>query len=338
MSEARILGISPWSNPNYDLMQAAGIRWLRLEFNFPWADRVGGEYTARHLAELDQARRLHAQGFRLMGITPLAGSMAFDRADGITAWRPRVPAWAGSPEAGSYYDAYEQACQLLGRETAGIVELWQVSNEMDIDTFRGPLTPEQAARFMEAGARGLKAGNPACRAGINPAGLGEWGRWLFRRIYSAPDCPFEYAGIDGYYGSWAPGAPEDWIPTIEEIRQLTGRPVLVNEWGYGSLGGPAAPTEAANLSVCDAHAFHYVWRAGHTPEEQADYLRIGLKILATYPDVLGGFIYNWGDDAACYHCGRTDCPAECGWGLVDSAGQPKPSYHAVRETAHQFYR
>jgi len=38
--------------------------------------------------------------------------------------------------------------------------MWQVSNEMDIRIFRGPMTVEQAARFLKAGSLGIKEGNP----------------------------------------------------------------------------------------------------------------------------------------------------------------------------------
>ena len=55
-----------------------------------------------------------------------------------------------------------------------------------------------------------------------------------------------------------------------------------------------------------------VWRKEHSPEEQAAYVRIALKIFATYPNVIGCFFYDWGDDAVCYHCGRKECPGECG--------------------------
>jgi hypothetical protein len=348
MTEKRIVGVhmSPGLNPDYSLMKAAGIGWVRVSFSFPFKDRLNGEYSDDFLKELANARRLSQLGFRMMGTTPLAGLTGWNEKDQQTAWRSLIPAWAGAPADDSFYETYERACAVIARLTAGMVELWQIGNEMDADGFRGPLTPEQAARFMLVGGRGVIAGNPAARAGFNPASLynSEWsvlsGEWYFRRLYAEKDHPFAYAGIDGYFGSWAEGGPQDWIPRIEEIYRLTGKPVLINEWGYSSLGGLPKPPGRKGVRgspVCDAQGWHYVWDKEHSPAEQAAYARIGLKIFATYPHVLGGFWYDWQDDPICGHCGRANCPAECGWGLVDGAGQPKPAYHAFKETVEQHY-
>jgi hypothetical protein len=342
MSDRRIIGVSPWSNPNYELMREAGIGWVRLGFDFPYRSRLGGEYAEKFTEDLENARRVAGMGFKIMGVTPLAGVMAYDKGDNMTAWRPHVPEWLGGPGAEGYYDGYERGCEELGRQTRGLVQMWQVSNEMDIDVFRGPLTREQAARFMLAGARGIRKGNPEALPGINPAVVSDESRWLYRELYGRPDTPFGYAGIDGYFGSWQPGSPQDWIPWIEEIHDITKQDVLINEWGYSSLGRVAAPPKGelppGVNAVCVGHAWTNVWRGAHDPEVQAAYLRIGLKIFATYPHVLGSFIYDWGDDAVCYHCGQADCPSECGWGIVDSQGQPKAGYYAVKETVMQYYR
>jgi len=333
----RILGVSPWSNPNYELIRAVGMGWVRLDFEFPFEDKIGGKLNEKFLKNLEEAKKARQSGLRVMGVTPLAGVIAYDEKDMKTAWRPQIPAWAGPAGSDSYYDAYEKGCEELGRQTRGIVEMWQVSNEMDIDVFRGPLSLEQAERFMIAGARGLKKANPDVKTDINPSGL-ETGEKLFRDIYSRPDNPFDYAGIDGYFGSWSPGGPEDWIPVIEKIHEITGKQVLINEWGYSSIEGNGKPLhKKIGNPVCEKQKWNNVWGKGHTPEGQASYVEIALKIFGTYPDVAGCFFYDWGDDAVCFHCGRKDCPAECGWGMTDSQGKPKPAYEVFKTLAPQYF-
>jgi hypothetical protein len=337
--EKRVLGVSPWSNPNYELMKQGGITWVRLEFSFPWRDRVGGDLTDKFKEQLETVKKVRATGLRIMGITTLAGVIAFDKSDNKTAWRSYIPAWAGTIESDSYYETYEKACEEIGKQTRGIVELWQVSNEMDIDVFRGPLSIEQAERFLLAGARGVKKGNPESKPGINPASLdSKYGEQLFRNLYQRPDCPFDYAGIDGYFGSWHTGGPEDWVPVIDRIHEITGKPVLINEWGYSSMQGSGkALGKKIGNGVCERQSWHNVWKKAHSPEEQAEYVNIALKIFATYPNVMGSFFYDWGDDPACYHCGQKGCPSECGWGMVDSEGKPKPAYHTFKDIAAQYY-
>ena len=333
----RILGVSPWSNPNYEMIKAAGIGWVRLDFEFPFEDKLGGKLSADFLKQLEEAKKVRQTDLRVMGVTPLAGVIAYDEKDKKTAWRPHLPAWAGAITSDSYYDTYQKGCEELGRRTRGIVDMWQVSNEMDIDVFRGPLSLEQAERFLEAGARGVKAGNPEAKTDINPAGL-EGGEKLFRDIYSKPDNPFDFAGIDGYFGSWAPGGPQDWVPVIEKIHDLTDKPVLINEWGYSSIEGSGKPLkQRIGNRVCERQKWNNVWGKGHTPEEQAAYVRIALKIFGTYPNVVGCFFYDWGDDAVCYHCGHKGCPSECGWGMVDSQGKPKPAYDVFKNLSPQYF-
>jgi hypothetical protein len=101
----------------------------------------------------------------------------------------------------------------MGGQTAGLVQLWQVSNEMDIRIFRGPMTVEQAARFLKEGSLGVKEGDPEAETSINPAGLGADGRWLFENMYAKGEKTFDYAGIDGYFGFLGTRQPRELAST-----------------------------------------------------------------------------------------------------------------------------
>ncbi len=319
------------------MIKEAGIQWVRLSFAFPYKDKIGGTLSDDFLKDLAEAKKVHQLGLNIMGVTPLAGVMDYSKKDNKTEWTPRIPSWAGSINSDSYYVTYQKACEELGRETRGIVQMWQVSNEMDITVFRGPLSIQQAERFLLAGARGLKQGNPEVKADINPAGL-DTGEPLYRALYTIPDTPFDYAGIDGYFGSWEPGGPQDWIPVIEKIHDITGKPVLINEWGYSSLEGSGKPLgRKVGNPVCEQQKWNHEWGGGHTPAVEAAYIRIAMKIFATYPNVAGCFFYDWEDQAVCYHCGTKGCPAECGWGLLDVEGKPKPAYDAMKAMAHEYF-
>ena len=55
----------------------------------------------------------------LWELLPWPGMMAYDEKDKKTAWRPQIPAWAGSIDSDSYYDAYEKGCEELGPADQG---------------------------------------------------------------------------------------------------------------------------------------------------------------------------------------------------------------------------
>ena len=344
----RLLGISAGSDADFSLVKSAGIQWVRLDFRFPFEDRIGGKLSGDFLKNLSDAQKVSGQGMRIMGITPLAGGWHYYAKLHKFAWHSGIPDWAGPSDSNSYYDTYEKACAELARQTTGIVQMWQVGNEMDADG-AGPLSIAQIERFLLAGAHGLKAANPQLKVDINPAFIerheefrptppGLSGERLFRDLYSQPDTPFDYAGIDGYLGSFQPGGPQDWVPIIEKIHSLTGKPVLINEWGYSSKEGSGKALEQkVHDPVCDHQKWNNSWGKGHTLEEQAAYVQMALKIFATYPDVVGCFYFDWADSPVCPICGRKDCPRETGWGLVDTQGKPKPDYAVFKSVAQEFF-
>lgn len=345
----RILGLDSWQGADYATLKAAGIGWVRTGFGFPYQDKIGGKLRPDFLRSVENAKNIRAQGIRIMGMTSTAGGYRHVDAQHPFVWHLDLPEWAGTADNDSFYVAYEKGCEELARQTKGIVDMWQVSNEMDGDG-AGPLSIAQIERFLLAGARGLKAGNPQLKIDINPAFLdrsedfrptapGLSGERLLRDLYSIPDTPFDYAGIDGYLGSFQPGAPQDWALIIERIHNLTGKPVLINEWAYSSKAGNGIPLDPKiGDPVCDIQKWPNSWGKGHTPEVQADFIQIAMKIFATYPNVAGCFYLAWKDRSmVCPICKHADCPRETGWGLLDNQGNPKPALSVFQSLAHEFF-
>jgi hypothetical protein len=334
----RVLGITIRNNADYNMIKDAGIGWVRMSMQYPYEDKVGGKLTDNFVKSLEEAKKIRALGLHIMVRGPGAGIKRFDPSANQRVWRPGVPDWAGTIASDSYYEAVEKGCEEMGRETRGIVDMWQVANEMDIDEAAGPLTMQQVERFLLAGARGLRAGNPDLKIGINPTNVTGHGGQLYRDLYQIPNTPFDYAGIDRYFGSWQAGGPQDWVPLIDEVYALTHKPVFINEWGYSSIqGSGVALDRKVGNPICEGQSWKNVWRKEHSPEEQAAYMETALKIFATYPHVGGAFIFAWRDSETCYHCGSKGCPAECGWGIVDSEGKPKAAYYTVKAVAHEYF-
>jgi hypothetical protein len=297
----------------------------------------------------------------IFGILPQWGHRSFDAQAGQNLWHDAFPAWMGTPNEDAFYDRYAAAAEFIARDLGDLVGgTWQIGNELDTATFRGPYSLEQAARFAFAGAAGIKRAKPGDRCGINPAEMSESSRQLFRLAY-APGTPLEYAGIDNYFGSWIPGEVTDWIAVIDEVAAITGKPVIVAEWGYSSLGkllefdesllqrmySMSEDERVAELlrmgmppgwnPFCYWKGWAFSSGGAHNEQTQADYIAQGLKIFAEHPQVLGLFLYCWRDSDVCYHCGQPECPSECGWGLVRVDETPKQSLAALRKAVEQFY-
>jgi hypothetical protein len=332
-----MLGVSPrcaeLTQADIALMQAAGISWIRFsDFRFDVVAFLEGRTQPAdfHAAEA-RLRELHACGFKFIGITPGPVAMAASA----------LP--TASPE---YFDAYARVSRFFARKFGDIIEWWQVANELDIWIFRDTLSLDQSVEFLKTGIRAMKDEAPQLNVGVNvtlfPSLPGEVdgnteaheGLAIANGIYGDPSIPVDFAGLDSYPGCWREGGPESWAEYLDDFYALTGKQILIMEFGYASAGGIMDEAEIAQgLYPCEAKKWKYSWRGEHSPERQADYIREAMKVFSTRPFVLGALYYNWRDAPQCWQCKQKDCPAETAWGLLDQDGMPKLSYAAIRESA-----
>ena len=285
MKQDHIQGICAIDKPDFALLRDLGVRYVRLGLAFPFDDAGRGTFSAKFENSLRNIEKYAAEGFKTMGVTPGPGSYRYDPETKQMRWVRWMPEWAGPHDGEFYYETLGHACEAMAERSRGMVDLWQISNEPDNDIFRAELTDEQMDRFLLTSARAIKRVTPQSRNGINIAVLTDSARRMLRSIYSPNDKPFDYIGIDGYFGSWEAGSPANWIPYIDEVHQLTGRPVIINEWGYSSLqSGPITDdperTKPYSQDVCRTKSWKHVWRTAHSPEEQADFMRECLRIFA----------------------------------------------------------
>ncbi|NLO82068.1 MAG: hypothetical protein GX094_03285 [Clostridiales bacterium] len=337
----KITGATALINLNFDLMRKAGINALRYSFGFPFGED-GKTPGKRFMDVIEGARKLRKEGFELLGSTFGQGSYCYDPEEKRTKWVSSVPESIGGYDSEEFYAAAEAAAEYLGRECAELCQYWQVANEPDITIFKGDMTDEQNVRFLISIAKGLKKGNPDAKPGINISFMTPYSEWLLSELYQRADTPFEYVGLDGYMGSWQPGGPDDWIWYIDKAHDITGKPVIINEWGYSTLqSGPNPDPDGKryyNQRVCQSKEWIHVWKNQHNPEEQADYIRECMKIFAEHPAVIGEFFFRWSDTETCWQCGDPMCPAECAWGIVDVHGNPKPGYYALKESYEKYFK
>ncbi len=321
-----------------------GFAWTRMGVRFPWKDRMFGELDEEYLKRREEIRRAHAAGLQVMVTTPGMGGYRYDPVKKETYYHDDWPAFVGEKGSEEYYRNVEETCAFFCRdlgENAGY--LWQCMNEIDIPTFSGDYSMEVTTMTARASARGIVRENPEAKCGINLSRYHEDGLKAADLAY-APGHSFGYIGDDQYFGSWQGRTVESWNDVINALHERYHLPVLANEWGYSSGGRvksirPDASVLPAGIpDVCYEKSWFHEVEGGHTRAVQAKYLRRGLEIFAENPYVIGSFLFCYKDARHCYHCGASDCPSECYWGIVDVDGKPKEAYDAVKQAIRDFYK
>jgi hypothetical protein len=333
MAELMMGVVAPEPDADVTLMEEAGVEWIRLGCPVPFVDRVRGEVAERYARAREGYGRWADAGIKIMAVTPNPGVKRWEPGPAgklELTWHRHLPEWFGELGSEQCLKAYEETCAFLAEDLRGLVQAWQIGNELDWHQFSGPLNPRQACDYILSGARGLKTSDPSLVIGHNPTG-GPKSYFFYARLFG--DGLMDYCGIDRYYGSWQGGGPEDWNDQIEELFDLTQAPVFINEWGFASAGGVMTEEDRrAGASTCACHRWPHTWGEGHTPENQAEFVRRAFDAFIAQRDrMLGQLYFRWADQPTCWQCGKPDCPAETAWGLVDLEGRPKPSYFAYKD-------
>ena len=256
-----MIGISAEPDADRSLLREAGIGWMRYEFPFPFEDRVNGRLSQSYVKARSNAESLVSSGMGLLGMPPLFGYGNWEPGpDGELrlTWHGRAPAYMGTLGTREFDKSYHDLCAFLARDLKGIVRVWQILNELEIPQFAGPLELRQACDLVLACARGFKEVDPSLMLGANPAGEIK-AYYLYGYLYRNGD-PLDYCGADGYYGTWHPGGAETWDARIAELHAMTNKKVLLNEWGFSSVGGVASREEhETGKHVCALKKWHYTW-------------------------------------------------------------------------------
>ena len=330
-------GISQLSQSEISLIREAGVGWLRSGgFGFDLERFLRGEEQPPQFSAVkERIAALRKEGFNLLGITPGPKNM---------------PEIAGIPGSMAYLDNYRRICAFLGEQFHGLIDYWQVGNELDIWIFRASLSLEQSVEFLKAGILGLQGIDKGLKVGINitlfPSLPGKVdgntdlheGVFIAKSIYQDSGLHLDYAGFDSYPGTWRDGGPESWNEYLDGFHALTGKPIIIQEFGYASEG--ALMNEAENQSgiyPCAAKKWRFAWRGEHTRETQAQFIEESFRIFAQKPFVIGATYFRWNDPETCWQCGQRDCPAETAWGLVNRERNPKPSYYSFQSSVRKYF-
>lgn len=327
----------------YEEILSLGFKWTRMEICFPWKDKMFGTLSEAYQRDKEEIRKAKEAGMLVMPSTPGMGGYFYDPDRDETYYHDAWPAFVGEKGTEEYFRNVAATTEFICKDLGDLAgDFWQCMNEIDIPTFSGDYSREVTTGTARASAEGIVRANPNAKCGINLSRYHEEGLEIADMVY-APGHSFGYIGDDQYFGSWQGKTVESWNDVIEALYERYQLPVLANEWGYSAGGAVKEERPDPALlppgipDVCFEKSWYHSVEGGHTEEVQAEYLRRGLEIFAENPHVIGSFMFCFKDPHRCYHCGESDCPSECYWGIVDVEGKPKKAYDVVKKAIRDYY-
>jgi len=212
------------ASENYEQIKGAGLEWERADIPFPFDSE--GNIKQNYIDWKARMRRYRDNGIKIFAVTPYPKEFISGGID------PRLP----EDEA-----RVREVAAFLAIDLRDVVGGFQVTNEMGIPRFTRPLDMTQAARFIGIQLAAMHPLRGDCLLGYNSGGpqadlhpkMRPWHKYC------------DYVGIDIYIGCFAPVA--NWMYMHEAVLRylwsMTGKPVLLCEFGYISGGAPKTPEE-----------------------------------------------------------------------------------------------
>lgn len=219
------------AEPDYELIKEANIEWFRDDIPYPFG--ANGKTTKSYRLWKKQAKKYAKQGIKIFGVTPYPKDFIEMGLD------PRNP---------ENREAIQDVARFYVKDLQGIVGAFQITNEMGVDRFTEPLTMEEASEFIGMQLEAMYPERGDILIGYNMTAQSLFPSplpILMREYHKYCD----YVGMDIYMGCFEPVMKNAnlVIPILGIVRQLTGKPVILCEFGYIGLGEPKTDAEKKEI-------------------------------------------------------------------------------------------
>lgn len=222
-------------NENYDLLSDAGLEWVRFDIPCPF-DRDGNirqaykDFKARCKGYADR-------GFKVMAVTPYPRDIISDM-----GFNP--------VENDENIARLKEIAVFLYNDLKDITGAFQITNEMGLVGFMSPLTLEEAAKYIGVQLEVISAekekNDEFFPIGYNSADLIQVSRELHKLM--KPYLKYcDYVGIDLYTGVQGKAKAKDYSKKIKKLYRMTGKPIILEEFGFWSEGGPKTAEQRAEI-------------------------------------------------------------------------------------------
>ena len=213
------------AQPQYELLNEGNIEWFRDDIPFPYDEN--GELSQSYKEWKKYVQGYADNGIRIFGITPYPEDYIEYGLD------PRNP---------EDREAIQDIARFYVEDLRGIVGAFQITNEMGIDRFTYPLTMEEAYEFIGMQLEAMYPIRGDILIGYNLAALSIASMPLKMKPYHQY-C--DYVGVDLYLGCFENllKSANQYILVLNYVRRVTGKPIILCEFGYIGLGEPKSDEE-----------------------------------------------------------------------------------------------
>ncbi|MBQ5970382.1 MAG: hypothetical protein IJL52_09800 [Clostridia bacterium] len=204
---------------NYKALKGANIGWIRVDIPYPFNE--DGSVSPYYKLWKKQMRAYKKHGIKVLAVTPYPGTFLEHGVD--------IRDDANIPYV-------QHVARYLMKNLRGIVNAYQITNEMGVDRFTLPFTMEEAAKFIGVQAEAMAAIKaPDEIIGYNLGGLGYV---KLPPLMTEFNQYVDYVGIDIYLGCFEPVTKTigEFMALLQYARKVSGKPVLLSEFGYISCG------------------------------------------------------------------------------------------------------
>lgn len=245
---------------DYSQIKGANIGWIRIDIPFPYDN--DGKVSEAYKSFKEKCLKFQNNGIRVMAVTPYPKDYIDYGADIRTA--------EGTEKV-------KQIAEFLITDMQGYVSGFQITNEMGIPRFTIPLTLCEAAKFIAVNLEAMYPIKKDIILGYNSAGP--------EALLHAELLPYvgycDYVGVDIYMGCFfnVPGFIWIFEALCRYLWAMTGKPVLIQEFGYLSGGAPKSKSEkkamlmrygASSEKDAKKHIEKFV---GNMPEHFAEHIK-----------------------------------------------------------------
>ena len=223
-------------DPEYQKIKDANIGWIREDIPFPFDE--DGNLTESYINTKEEMSEYAKNGIKVMAITPnpkeyLANGLDIRNKEDI-------------PEI-------QRIAEFYIEDYKDIAGAFQIANEMGIDRFTKPFTQAEAAKFIGVQLKAMYPIRGDIIIGYNLGGLGMATMPFLMMPYSRY---VDYIGVDLYFGSFenVVKSMETYPALLKMIHAVTGKPLVLAEFGYIGYGEPKTDEEKAE--ILEKYGFH----------------------------------------------------------------------------------